>query len=115
MRNFSPSLFQCLTDCLLLTHLTALVGGGCALAYEMMMVAEAAVGEKGKKEGRGEEFPKPLHSLSHSLHCWASRHSLGFEDEYLASPPAWWAATVATYCPSSLGELPKFLSSKPCK
>ena len=28
-------------------------------------------------------------------------------------PPGWWAATVATYCPSRPGELPKFLSSKP--
>ena len=25
----------------------------------------------------------------------------------------WWAATVATYCPSKPGELPKFSSSKP--
>ena len=44
-----------------------------------------------------------------------SSHSLGFEDEDLGSSPVWWAATVATYCPSRLGELCKFLSSKPCE
>ena len=47
------------------------------------------------------------------IHCWASRHSLGFEDEDLGSSPGWWAATVATYCPRRPVELPKFLSSKP--
>ena len=36
----------------------------------------------------------------HSIHCWASCHSLGFEDEDLGSSPGWLAATVATYCPS---------------
>ena len=45
----------------------------------------------------------------------ASDRSLGFEDEDLRSPLGWWAATVATYCPSRPGELPKFLSSKPCE
>ena len=45
----------------------------------------------------------------------ASDHSLGFEDENFGSSPGWWAATVATYCPSRSGELPKFLSSKPCE
>ena len=51
------------------------------------------------------------------LHCWASAsgHSLGFEDVDLGSSPGWWAATVAAYCPSRLGELPKFVSSKPCE
>ena len=29
--------------------------------------------------------------------------------------PGWWAATVATYCPCRLGELPKFLSLNPCE
>ena len=47
------------------------------------------------------------------MHCWASRHLLGFEDEKLGSSPGWRAATVATYCPSRPGELLKFLSSKP--
>ena len=42
----------------------------------------------------------------------AAYHSLGFEDENFWSFPGWWAATVATYCPSRMGELPKFLSSK---
>ena len=50
-----------------------------------------------------------------AIHCWASRHSLDFEDEDLGSSPGWWAATVATYCPSRPRELPKFLSSKPCE
>ena len=49
------------------------------------------------------------------LQSGASDHSLGFEDEDLGSSPGWWAATVATYSPSRLGELPKFLSSKPCE
>ena len=49
----------------------------------------------------------PVLSLS------ASGHSLGFEDEDLGSSPGWWAATVAIYCPSRPGELPKFVSSKP--
>ena len=34
-------------------------------------------------------------------------------DKNLGSSPGWWAATVATYCPSRLGELPKFLSTEP--
>ena len=46
---------------------------------------------------------------------WASDRSLGFEDEDLGSSPGWWAATVATYCPRRPGELPKFLSLKPCE
>ena len=56
-----------------------------------------------------------LPGIQKTLHCWASHHSLGFEDEDLGSSPGWWAATVATYCPSRPGELPKFLSSKPCE
>ena len=39
--------------------------------------------------------------------------SLSFEDEDLRSSPSWWAATVATYCPSRPGELLKSSSSKP--
>ena len=49
------------------------------------------------------------------VHYWASRHLLGFVDLDLGSSPGWWAATVATYCPSRPGELPKFISSKPCE
>ena len=45
----------------------------------------------------------------------AAYHSLGFEDENLGSSPGRWAASVATYCPSRPGELPKFLSSKLCE
>ena len=37
------------------------------------------------------------------IHCWASPYSLGFEDEDLGSSLGWWAATVATYCPSRRG------------
>ena len=44
----------------------------------------------------------------------AAYRALGFEDGNLKSSLGWWADTVATYCPSRLGELPKFLSTKPC-
>ena len=44
-----------------------------------------------------------LRASRERVHYWASRHSLGFEDEYLGSSPGWWAATVATYCPSRAG------------
>ena len=33
----------------------------------------------------------------------AAGHLLGFEDEDLESSSRWWAATVATYCPSRPG------------
>ena len=36
----------------------------------------------------------------------AAYHSLGFEDKNLGSSPGWWAATVATYCPSRPGNYP---------
>ena len=49
---------------------------------------------------------KPIH-----LQSGAFGPSLGFEDGDLGSSPGWWVATVATYCPSRPGELPKFLSS----
>ena len=45
----------------------------------------------------------------------ASDRLLGLEDEDLGCSPGWLAATVANYCPSRAGELPKFLSSKPCE
>ena len=60
-------------------------------------------------------------NVNHAAHCpqlvqsGASDRSLGLEDEDLGSSPGWWAATVATYRPSRLGELTKFLSSKPCQ
>ena len=38
---------------------------------------------------------------------------LGSVDKNLGSSPGWWAATVATCCPSRPGELPKFLSTEP--
>ena len=37
-----------------------------------------------------------------------------FVDLDLGSSTGWWAATVATYCPSRPGELPRFLFTKPC-
>ena len=40
-------------------------------------------------------------------------HKEGFVDIDLGSSPVWWAATVATYCPSRPGELPKLLLTKP--
>ena len=40
---------------------------------------------------------------------------LGWIDLDLGSSPGWWAGTVATYCPSRPGELPKCLSSKACE
>ena len=52
--------------------------------------------------------------MLHVLIAYAStERGGGFEDEDLGSSPGWWAATVATYCPSRPGELPKFLSTKP--
>ena len=35
------------------------------------------------------------------------------KNDNLENFPSWWAATVATYCPSKPGELPKFSSSEP--
>ena len=50
-----------------------------------------------------------------ALQSCAAYRSRSFEDEYLGSSHGWWAATVATYCPSRPGELPKFLLTKPCE
>ena len=38
---------------------------------------------------------------------------LGWVDLDLGSSPGWWAATVATYCPSREVEHPKSKSTKP--
>ena len=46
---------------------------------------------------------------------WGVRSFARFGRWGFGELPGWWAATVATYCPSRLGELPKFLSSKPCE
>ena len=53
-------------------------------------------------------------SVMRSVQRFSSILSQGFEDEDLGSSPDWWTATVATYCPSRLGELPKSSASKPC-
>ena len=39
--------------------------------------------------------------------------NLGWVDFDLGSSPGWWAATVATYCPSKVVEHPKSKSSEP--
>ena len=38
---------------------------------------------------------------------------LGWVDLHLGSSPGWWAATVATYCPSRMVEPPKSKSTQP--
>ena len=38
---------------------------------------------------------------------------LGFVDLDFGSSPGWWAATVATYCPSRVVEHPKSKSTQP--
>ena len=38
---------------------------------------------------------------------------LGWVDLDLGSSPGWWAATVATYCPSRMVEPPKSKSTQP--
>ena len=52
-------------------------------------------------------------SLSLHLQSGAAYHSLVFEDVDLGSSPGWWAASVATYCPSRMEEHSKFKSTKP--
>ena len=42
-----------------------------------------------------------------SVQSGASGERLGWVDLDLGSSPAWWAATVATYCPSRMVEHPK--------
>ena len=39
--------------------------------------------------------------------------NLGWVDFDLGSSPGWWAATVATYCPSRVVEHPKSKSTQP--
>ena len=51
-------------------------------------------------------------SKDRSSKSGASNRSLGFEDEDLGSSPCWWAATLATYCPSKVVEHPS-KSTKP--
>ena len=47
------------------------------------------------------------------LQRYSSSLLQGFKDEDLGNSPGRWTATVATYCPSTPGELPKFLLTKP--
>ena len=66
----------------------------------------------------GEPLGSDLHAQNSRLYHDYYRVShvlvdLGWVDLDFGSSPGWWAATVATYCPSRLGELPKFLFSKP--
>ena len=46
--------------------------------------------------------PDPMEPGTVQAGASDSDRSLGFEDEDLGSCPGWLAATVATYCPSSL-------------
>ena len=69
--------------------------------------------EKSERKRRKEDKAKrsrkrAARDNSRNAQSWASDRSLGFEDEDLGSSPGWWPATVATYCPSRPGELPKF-------
>ena len=50
--------------------------------------------------------------LDSFVHCWASRHSLGCEDEDSGSSPGWWAATVAYLLPKQARVTPKILIFK---
>ena len=76
--------------------------------------AKCAVGQSAARRKRFIKIP-PSRRGHAFVQCGASDRSLGFEDEDFGSSSGWWAASVATYCPSRLGELPKFLSSKPCE
>ena len=58
-------------------------------------------------ENHSQNVTLPMQAVG-TVQSGAAGHSLGFEDEDLESSPGWWAATVATYSPSRLGELPKF-------
>ena len=46
-----------------------------------------------------------IHRVAHLL------ANLGWVDFDLGSSPGWWAATVATYCPSRMVEHPKSMST----
>ena len=92
------------------------------------MAAEAAgrrAGDVRRVLGRGKSskpvvargLGRPLASLGHhvlllssSPHCLlqsgASGERLGWVDLDLGSSPGWWAASVATYCPSRMVEHP---------
>ena len=52
-------------------------------------------------------FAHTLYRASHVL------GDLGWVDLDLGSSPGWWAATVATYCPSRMVEHPKSKSTQP--
>ena len=45
----------------------------------------------------------------------ASGEQLGWVDLDLGSSPGWWAASVATYCPSRMVEHPKSNSTQPSR
>ena len=56
-------------------------------------------------------YPCTLHSVA--LQGGASGRTVGWVDSELGSTPSWWAATVATYCPSGMVEHPKSKSTQP--
>ena len=59
------------------------------------------------------KYDLSLISDQYYIQSGAVYRSQGFEGNVFGSSSGWWAATVATYCPSRPGELPKCLSSKP--
>ena len=50
-----------------------------------------------------------------SVQSGASGERLGWVDLDLESSPGWWAASVATYCPSRMVEHPKSNSTQPSR
>ena len=52
-------------------------------------------------------YPYRIYRVAHLL------ANLGWVDLNLGSSPGWWAATVATYCPSRMVEHPKSKSTEP--
>ena len=53
-----------------------------------------------------------VHPGMNNLQYGASGERLGWVDLDLGSSPSWWAASVATYCPSRAVEDPKFNSTQ---
>ena len=51
-------------------------------------------------------YPYRIYRVAHLL------ANLGWVDLNLGSSPGWWAATVATYCPSRMVEHPKSKSTE---
>ena len=75
--------------------------------------------ESGKKKFSCDECDYQCHQLyllkRHKVRYFTARQYrvtlvvayIGWDDLHLGSSPGWWAATVATYCPSRMVEPPK--------